>query len=94
LSYWQKGAAVKPVPIKLGLTGYIVAYAMKYEEEFRKAVDEAEGLCPGVYRWYTLAASQGDDLPTKFQTLLEKSMTPNQIAQAQRLAREWIPKGK
>ena len=67
---------------------------MKYEEEFRKAVDEAEGLCPGVYRWYTLAASQGDDLAGKFKDHLEKSMTLDELAEAQRLAGEWKPTGK
>ena len=45
-----------------------------------------------AYGWYTLAAGQGDDLATKFQTLLEKSMTPDQNAEAQQLARAW--KGK
>ncbi len=47
-----------------------------------------------AYRWYTLAAGQGDDLAGKFKGLLEKSMTPEQLAEAQRLAREWKPKGK
>ncbi len=78
---------------KLGLTGYIVAYAMKHDEEFRKAVDEAEGFCPGVYRWYTLAASQRDDRAEEFTDHLEKSMTLDQLAEAQRLAREWQAKG-
>ncbi|MCH8042056.1 MAG: hypothetical protein IH977_17210 [Nitrospinae bacterium] len=44
--------------------------------------------------WYTLAASQGDDLAEKFKDHLEKSMTLGQLAEAQRLAREWKPKGK
>ncbi len=47
-----------------------------------------------AYRWYTLAAGQGDDLADKFKNHLEKSMTLDQIAEAQRLAREWRPKGK
>jgi len=47
-----------------------------------------------AYGWYTLAAGQGDDLATKFQTLLEKSMTPDQNAEAQQLARAWKVKGK
>jgi len=46
-----------------------------------------------AYRWYTLAASQGDDLAEKFKDHLEKSMTLDQLAKAQRLAREWKPKG-
>jgi len=47
-----------------------------------------------AYRWYTLVASQGDDLAEKFKDHLEKSMTLAQLAEAQRLAREWTPKGK
>ncbi len=47
-----------------------------------------------AYRWYTLAASQGDDLAEKFKDFLEKAMTPAQLDEAQRLAREWKPKGK
>ncbi len=47
-----------------------------------------------AYRWYTLAASQGDDLAEKFKVNLEKSMTPAQLAEAQRLAREWMPNGE
>ncbi len=42
-----------------------------------------------AYRWYTLAASQGDDLAEKFKNFLAKSMTLDQLAEAQRLAREW-----
>ncbi len=47
-----------------------------------------------AYRWYTLAAGQGDDLAGKFKDHLEKSMTLDELAEAQRLAREWIQKGK
>jgi len=47
-----------------------------------------------VYRWYTLAAGQRDDLAEKFKNHLEKSMTLDQLAEAQRLAREWKAKGK
>ncbi len=47
-----------------------------------------------AYVWYTLAASQGDDLADKFKDHLEKSMTLDQLAEAQRLAREWKPKRK
>ena len=47
-----------------------------------------------AYVWYTLAASQRDDLAGKFKNHLGKSMTPAQLAEGQRLAREWKPKGK
>ena len=38
-----------------------------------------------AYRWYTLAAGQGDDLAGKFQDHLEKSMSLEQLAEAQLL---------
>ena len=47
-----------------------------------------------AYRWYTLAAGQGGELAGKFKDHLEKSLTLEQLAEAQRLAREWRPKGK
>ena len=47
-----------------------------------------------AYVWYTLAAGQGDDLAEKFKDRLKESMTLDQLAEAQRLAREWLPKGK
>ncbi len=42
----------------------------------------------------TRVGGQDDDLAEKFKDHLEKSMTPNQLAEAQRLAREWKAKGK
>ena len=44
--------------------------------------------------WYNLAAAQGNKLGRKYRDLLVKKMTPVQIAEAQKLAREWKPKGK
>ncbi len=47
-----------------------------------------------AYGWYILAGGQGNDLAEEFKDHLEKSMTLDQLAEAQRLAREWKPKGK
>ena len=47
-----------------------------------------------AYGWYTLAGGQGNDLAEEFKNHLEKSMTPTQLAEAQRLAREGTPKGE
>ena len=47
-----------------------------------------------AYKWYTLAAGQGDDLAENFKDHLEKSMSLDELAEAQRLAREWKAKGK
>jgi len=47
-----------------------------------------------AYMWETLAAAQGNENASKGLEILEKGMTPDLIAAAQRLAREWTPKGK
>ena len=45
-----------------------------------------------AYMWWNLAAAQGDEIAKKLRGLLEKIMTPAQIAEGQRLCREWKPK--
>jgi len=47
-----------------------------------------------AYMWETLAAAQGNENAAKGLEILEKKMTPVQVAEAQRLAREWKAKGK
>jgi TPR repeat protein len=44
------------------------------------------------YFWFTLAAVSGNPAAAKVRDGIEKSMTPAQVAEAQRLAREWKPK--
>ena len=45
-----------------------------------------------AHMWLSLAAAQGDKRAPKRRDRLAKKMTPAQIAEAQRLAREWTPK--
>jgi len=47
-----------------------------------------------AHMWANLASSQGDEGAVKKRDALAAVMTPQQIAEAQRLAREWKPKGK
>ena len=42
--------------------------------------------------WYSLAAASGSEAAVKFRDFVASSMTPDQIAEAQRLARKWAPK--
>ena len=42
--------------------------------------------------WSNLAATKGNRQAPKTLTLIAKRMTPAQIAEAQRLAREWLAK--
>ncbi len=45
-----------------------------------------------AHMWENLAAAQGDEPARKLRDKLAKKMTPAQLAEAQRLAREWKPK--
>ena len=45
-----------------------------------------------AHMWYSLAATQGDDIAADERNELARNMIPAEIAEAQRLAREWKPK--
>jgi TPR repeat protein len=45
-----------------------------------------------AHKWLSLAAAQGYKDTAQFRDLIASAMTPAQIAEAQRLAREWKPK--
>ena len=45
-----------------------------------------------AYMWYSLAASQGIEVATRHRHQLAKSMPPDDVPKAQRLAREWVAK--
>jgi TPR repeat protein len=45
-----------------------------------------------AHLWWNLAAAQGDADAFKNRDIVAKKMTPAQIAEAQKLAREWKPK--
>jgi len=45
-----------------------------------------------AYRWLNLAAAQGNEDARKNRDTLEKEMTPEQIAEGQKLSREFKPK--
>ncbi len=47
-----------------------------------------------AHMWANLAAAKGVNESVKMRDNLERLMTPQQIAEAQRLAREWKAKGK
>ena len=42
-----------------------------------------------AYKWYLLAGAQDDDLARREIFLIERTLTPQQRAEGQRLAREW-----
>ncbi len=45
-----------------------------------------------AYKWWNLAGAQGNKYAIKNRDHVAEKMTPAQIAEAQRLAREWKPK--
>ena len=47
-----------------------------------------------AHKWLNLAAVQGDADAVKNRDIVARLMTPAQIAEAQKLAREWRPKAK
>ena len=46
-----------------------------------------------AYMWVALSAAQGCERKSRVRDSLESSLTPEQLTEAQRLAREWRPKG-
>ena len=59
--------------------------------------DDGQGVPQDIvqaHKWYNLAATNGDKPAAELRDALAKQMTPAQIAEAQKLAREWKPKGK
>ncbi len=47
-----------------------------------------------AHMWANLAVSQGHEKAADLCDLIEEVMSPAQLAEAQRLAREWMAKGK
>jgi hypothetical protein len=44
--------------------------------------------------WFNLASASGDEDAKILRETVSKIMTPEQIAEAQKLSREWKPKGQ
>ncbi len=47
-----------------------------------------------TYKWWNLAAAQGNEFSKYYKAIVEKTMTREQIAEAQRLSTEWKPVGE
>ena len=47
-----------------------------------------------AYMWYSIGAAKGGEAGARLRDAIAKGMDPDQITEAQRLAREWKPKGK
>ena len=47
-----------------------------------------------AHMWFNLSAAQGDEKAVEHRDIVAGKMTPDQLAEAQRLAREWKPSSK
>lgn len=81
--FWFSRAAEQGDVLAFAKLGWIYAQGRGMLQDFVQA-----------HMWYNLSAAQGEQRAAEARDALAKQMTPAQIAEAQRLAREWKPKGK
>jgi TPR repeat protein len=77
---WYRRAADQGLKTAQWTLGSMYQIGSGVEQDYVKA-----------YMWYYLSATQGWRGPEFLRAQLEKVMTPDQIAEAQKLAREWKP---
>ena len=81
--FWFSQAAEQGDVLACAKLGWTYAEGRGVRQDFIQA-----------HMWYNLSAAQGEERAAEARDALAKRMTPAQIAEAQRLAREWKPKGK
>jgi TPR repeat protein len=81
--FWFSQAAEQGDVLSFAKLGWMYAEGRGVRQDFIQA-----------HMWYNLSAAQGEERAAEARDALAKRMTPAQIAEAQRLAREWKPKGK
>jgi hypothetical protein len=79
---WFRKAAEQRDPIAQRELGLMYEHGKGVKQDFVQAL-----------KWLTLSAAHGDADARNFRDMLAKKMTPAQIAEAQRMAREWRPRG-
>jgi len=78
---WHRKAAEQGYAPSQGILGFMYSWGEGVPQDYVMA-----------HMWYNLTAAQGDSEDRKILDNLSLRMTPAQIAEAQRLAREWKPK--
>lgn len=69
---------------------------MSGEEMYRRGLEASTGGDDGTFdlitahKWFNLAAMQGNIEARAYRAELSKEMTPDEVAEAQRLAREYL----
>jgi hypothetical protein len=79
--FWFSRAAAQEDTLAFAKLGLMYAQGRGVLQDFIQA-----------HMWYNLSASHGEARSADARDALAKQMTPSQIAEAQRLAREWRPK--
>ncbi|MCP4305497.1 MAG: SEL1-like repeat protein [bacterium] len=79
LQLWRPLAEQGDAEAQLRL-GRMYAYGQGVPQDYVEAM-----------KWFQLAAAQGHENAKKYRDLVAEQMTPDQLAEAQRLAREWKP---
>ena len=79
--FWFDRAAEQGHPLAFVKLGWMYAQGRGVLQDFLQA-----------HKWYNLAAANGYTKAAGYRDALAKQMTPAQIAEAQKLAREWKPK--
>ncbi|MBA5866221.1 MAG: hypothetical protein GDA67_05920 [Nitrospira sp. CR1.3] len=80
---WFRRAADQRDPLAFAKLGLMYAQGRGVPQDFVQA-----------HMWYNLSAAHGEKRASELRDTLAKQMTPAQLAEAQRLAREWTPKRK
>ena len=80
--FWFSQAAERGHALAFAKLGWMSAQGRGVLQDFIQA-----------HKWYNLAAANGHKKAAEYRDALAEQMTPAQIAEAQRLAREWKPKG-
>ncbi len=79
--FWFRQAAEQKDALAFAMLGLMYEQGREVPQDFIQA-----------HMWYTLAAANGDTFGGELRDALAQQMTPAQIAEAQKLAREWKPK--
>jgi uncharacterized protein len=77
---WYRRAADQGFKIAQWLLGTMYQTGYGVQQDYVQA-----------HMWYNLSAAQGWGAAVEARTMLERAMTPAQVAEAQKLAREWKP---
>jgi uncharacterized protein len=79
--FWLSRAAEQGHALAFAKLGWMYAQGRGVLQDFIQA-----------HKWYSLAAANGHEKSAGYRDALAIQMTPAQIAEAQKLAREWKPK--